>query len=228
MAITDEIMKIAREKGYTGQNPQKISDAVNALTEALGGDPKGGLISDSIATLSPSIGGGGGSIDIANYSMSVGLKSGPIVYEKGGTRPEPPSVASSSDLSFFQNSYSFARAFIDGKCVFSTGRTGMNGYECVAGDITLEIYTYDSNMMARVQNGEQFYATGYVYDGSTSKYNRTGEIYQIDSRIDYFGMGDAAIFTVPVARIMPDIPEGAELQSLPIFIVYYFTEIDPV
>lgn len=228
MAITDEIMKIAREKGYTGQNPQKISDAVNALTEALGGEPKGGLISDSIATLSPSIGGGGGSIDIANYSMSVGLKSGPIVYEKGGTQPEPPSVASSSDLSFFQNSYSFARAFIDGKCVFSTERTGMYGYECVAGDLTLEIYTYDSNMMDRVRNGEQFYATGYVRDGWTNNYNRTGEIYQIDSRIGYFGMGDAAIFTVPVARIMPDIPEGEELSGLPIFIVYYFMEIDPV
>lgn len=42
MAITDSIMKIANEKGYTGQNPQKISEAVNALGSVMGGGGSGG------------------------------------------------------------------------------------------------------------------------------------------------------------------------------------------
>lgn len=48
MAITDAIMDIARSNGYDGGNPQTISEAVNILTDTLGGERRNGLISDSV------------------------------------------------------------------------------------------------------------------------------------------------------------------------------------
>lgn len=56
--IQQEIAAIAAGQGYDGPTPTTIAGAVDALTEALGGEPSGGTIAQAVRALAPNIGGG--------------------------------------------------------------------------------------------------------------------------------------------------------------------------
>ena len=57
----EELAAIAVEQGYDGPTPNTIAGAVDALTEALGGEPSGGTIAQAVRALAPNIGGGSSS-----------------------------------------------------------------------------------------------------------------------------------------------------------------------
>lgn len=68
--ISNEIASIAIANGYDGDMPQTVTEAIDALTVALGGEASSETVSEAIKALAPNISGGGDgdTIPIGNYA----------------------------------------------------------------------------------------------------------------------------------------------------------------
>lgn len=57
--ISNEIASIAIANGYDGDTPRTVTEAIDALTVALGGEADSESVADAIKALAPNISGGG-------------------------------------------------------------------------------------------------------------------------------------------------------------------------